>query len=217
MTLYAIRMAIRPPDLSYTYGYAKVESIASLTEIILLFAVAGWISYEGLERIFFKTVQPEITADSFAIMFVYIAVDFGRSRSLYTAARKYSSQALEADALHFKTDMFSSSIVIAGLLLVFLLKLPNADAFAAIAVAEMIIYTSLGLGRRAMHVLLDKAPKGVNQQILETVSGLEGVNRVYNVRVRKVGSETFVICILKFRGPILMIELIEWQQQLKKR
>ena len=62
-------------DLSYTYGYAKVESIASLAEIILLFAVAGWISYEGLERIFFKTVQPEITADSFAIMFVYIAVD----------------------------------------------------------------------------------------------------------------------------------------------
>jgi cation diffusion facilitator family transporter len=192
MTLYAIRMAIRPPDLSYTYGYAKVESIASLTEIILLFAVAGWISYEGLERIFFKTVQPEITAYSFAIMFVSIAVDFGRSRSLYTAARKYGSQALEADALHFKTDMFSSAIVIAGLLLVFILKLPNADAFAAIAVAGMIIYTSLGLGRRTMDVLLDKAPKGVNQQILETVSGLEGVNRVYNVRVRKVGSETFV-------------------------
>jgi cation diffusion facilitator family transporter len=192
MTLYAIRMAIRPPDLSYTYGYAKVESIASLTEIILLFAVAGWISYEGLERIFFKTVQPEITAYSFAIMFVSIAVDFGRSRSLYTAARKYGSQALEADALHFKTDMFSSAIVIAGLLLVFILKLPNADAFAAIAVAGMIIYTSLGLGRRTMDVLLDKAPKGVNQQILETVSGLEGVNKVYNVRVRKVGSETFV-------------------------
>jgi divalent metal cation (Fe/Co/Zn/Cd) transporter len=88
--------------------------------------------------------------------------------------------------------MFSSSIVIAGLLLVFLLKLPTVDAFAAIAVAEMIIYKSLGVGRRAMDVLLDKAPKGVNQQILETVSGLEGVNRVYNVRVRNVGSETFV-------------------------
>jgi divalent metal cation (Fe/Co/Zn/Cd) transporter len=94
MTLYAIRMAIRPPDLSYTYGYAKVESRASLTEIILLFVVAGWISYECLERIFFKTVQPEITADSFAII-LYIAVDFGRSRSLYTAARKYGSQASE--------------------------------------------------------------------------------------------------------------------------
>jgi cation diffusion facilitator family transporter len=192
MTLYAILMAIRPPDLSYTYGYAKIESIASLMEIILLFAVAGWIFYEGIERIFLKTIQPEITVYSFVIMFVSIAVDFGRSRSLYRTARKYGSHALEADALHFKTDMFSSAIVIVGLLLVFLLKIPNADAFAAIAVAGMIIYTSLGLGRRTLDVLLDKAPKGVNQQIVETVSGLEGVSRAHNLRVRNVGSETFV-------------------------
>jgi cation diffusion facilitator family transporter len=192
MTLYAIRMAIRPPDLSYTYGYAKIESIASLTAIILLFAIAGWIFYEGIERIFFKIIQPEITAYSFAIMFVSIAIDFGRSRSLYRVARKYGSQALEADALHFKTDMLSSAIVITGLLLVFLLKIPNADAFAAIVLAAMIIYTSLGLGRRTLDVLLDKAPKGAQQQILETVSGLEGVNRAHNVRIRNVGSESFV-------------------------
>jgi divalent metal cation (Fe/Co/Zn/Cd) transporter len=125
-------------------------------------------------------------------MFVSIAIDFGRSRSLYRVARKYGSQALEADALHFKTDMLSSAIVIAGLLLVFLLKIPNADAFAAIIVAAMIIYTSLGLGRRTLNVLLDKAPKGAQQQILETVSGLEGVDRAHNVRIRNVGSETFV-------------------------
>jgi len=192
MTLYAIGMAIRPPDLSYTYGYAKIESISSLAEIILLFAVAGWIFYEGIERIFFITIQPEITVYSFVILFVSIAVDFGRSNSLYKTARKYGSQALEADALHFKTDIFSSAIVIVGLLLVFLLKIPNADAFAAIAVAGMIIYTSLGLGRRTLDVLLDKAPKGINQQIVETVSGLEGVNKAHNLRVRKVGSETFV-------------------------
>jgi cation diffusion facilitator family transporter len=192
MTLYAICMAIRPPDLSYTYGYAKIESIASLTAIILLFAIAGWIFYEGIERIFFKIIQPEITAYSFAIMFVSIAIDFGRSRSLYRAARKYGSQALEADALHFKTDMLSSAIVITGLLLVFLWKISNADAFAAIILAAMIIYTSLGLGRRTLDVLLDKAPKGAQQQILETVSGLEGVDRAHNVRIRNVGSETFV-------------------------
>src|SRR6185437_804021 len=137
-------------DLTYTYGYAKVESIASLAEIILLFAVAGWIFYEGIERIFFKTIQPEITVYSFAIMFTSIGVDFGRSRSLYRIARKYGSQALEADALHFKTDMLSSAIIIAGLALVSLYNVPNADAYAAVVVAAMIIYTSLGLGRRTL-------------------------------------------------------------------
>ena len=193
MTFYAVRIVIRPPDLRYTYGYAKFESVASLAQIILLFAVAGWVFYEGIERILlFKSIQPEITVFSFAVMFVSIAVDFGRSRALYKAARKFGSQALEADGLHFKTDMFSSAIVVVGLFLVLLFNVPNADAYAAIAVAGMIIYTSLGLGRRTLDVLLDKAPKGVYHQVLETVSGLGGVNRPHDIRIRKMGSETFV-------------------------
>jgi cation diffusion facilitator family transporter len=89
MTYQAVRMALRPPDTRYTYGYAKFESIASLVEIILLFAVAAWVFNEGIDRIFFKSVEPEITVFSFAIMFISIAVDFGRSRVLYKAARKY--------------------------------------------------------------------------------------------------------------------------------
>jgi cation diffusion facilitator family transporter len=192
MTFYAVRIVMRPPDLRYTYGYAKFESVVSLAEIILLFAVAGWVFYEGIERILFKNIQPEITVFSFVIMFVSIGVDFGRSRALYKTARKFGSQALEADALHFKTDMFSSTIVVVGLFLVLLFGIPNADAYAAITVAGMIIYTSLGLGRRTLDVLLDKAPKGAYHQVLERVSGLEGVNRPHDIRIRKMGSETFV-------------------------
>jgi cation diffusion facilitator family transporter len=192
MTFYAVRIVMRPPDLRYTYGYAKFESVVSLAEIILLFAVAGWVFYEGIERILFKNIQPEITVFSFVIMFVSIGVDFGRSRALYKTARKFGSQALEADALHFKTDMFSSTIVVVGLFLVLLFGIPNADVYAAITVAGMIIYTSLGLGRRTLDVLLDKAPKGVYHQVLETVSGLGGVNRPHDIRIRKMGSETFV-------------------------
>jgi cation diffusion facilitator family transporter len=192
MTLYAIRMVMRPPDFRYNYGYAKVESMSSLAEIILLFIVAGWIFYEGIDRIFFKSIQPEITIVSFAIMFSSMGIDFERSRVLYRTARKFGSQALEADALHFKADMISSAIIIVGLTLVFLYHVPNADAYAAIVVAVMIIYTSLGLGRRTLDVLLDRAPKGAYQRVLETVSGLEGVNRAHDIRVRKMGSETLV-------------------------
>jgi len=146
MTLYAIRMVMRPPDFRYTYGYAKVESMSSLAEIVLLFIVAGWIFYEGIDRIFFKPIQPEITVLSFVIMFSSMGIDFERSRVLYRTARKFGSQVLEADALHFKTDMISSAIIIVGLALVLLYHVPNADAYAAIVVAIMIIYTSLGVG-----------------------------------------------------------------------
>src|ERR687891_869005 len=193
MTLYAVRIVMRPRDSKYTYGYAKFESISSLSQILLLFAVAGWVFYEGIERILApETIQPEITILSFAIMFVSIAVDLGRSRALYRTARKYGSQALEADALHFRTDMLSSAIVLIGLSLVFFLDIPNADAYAAIVVAAMIVYTSLGLGRRTLDVLLDKAPKGVYHQILESVSGLEGVDRPHDIRIRQMGPETFL-------------------------
>jgi cation diffusion facilitator family transporter len=192
MTLYAIRMILRPSDLTFTYGYGKFESLSSLAQIILLFVVAGWISYEGFNRIFFEDIRPEITIYSFLVMAVSIGIDYGRSRALYKAARKFDSQALEADGLHFKTDMFSSAIVIAGLLVALLSDIPNADAYAAIAVAAVIIYTSLGLGRRTLGVLLDKAPKGIYRQVTEAVSGLDGATRPHNIRIRNIGSETLV-------------------------
>ena len=192
MTLYAIRMAMRPPDLEHHYGYAKFESLTSLGETILLFAVAGWIFYEGIERIFFVHSGPEITVFSFAIMIVSIVINFNRSRALYRVARKYGSQALEADALHFKADMLTSGVVLVGLAIVYLFGIPHADSYAAITVAGVIVYTSLGLGRRTLDVLLDKAPKGIQGQILESVTGFEGVKNAHSVRVRKVGSETFV-------------------------
>jgi cation diffusion facilitator family transporter len=192
MTLYAIRIVIRPPDVRYTYGYAKVESLSSLIEIILLFTVAGWIFYEGLERILYKNIEPEITIFSFAVMGISIVVDLWRSRVLYRAARRYGSQAMEADALHFKADMFSSSIVIVGLILVSVFHIPNADAFAAVIIAALIIYTSLGLGRRTIDVLLDKAPKGMNHFVLESISGLDGVDKAHDIRIRNMGSKMSV-------------------------
>jgi cation diffusion facilitator family transporter len=188
MTLYAVTIVIRPPDLSFTYGYGKIESLSSLIQIILLFTVAGWIFYEGLDRIFFKHTQPEITIFSFGVMVISIVIDLWRSKVLYRTARRYGSQALEADALHFKADMFSSSIVIVGLIFVLIFHVQNADAFAALIIATVIIYTSLGLGRRTIDVLLDKAPKGMNHLLLETVSGLDGVSKAHDIRIRNMGS-----------------------------
>ncbi len=192
MTLYAIRISRKPPDPEHNYGYAKFESLTSLGAVLLLFIVAGWIFYEGLERIFFKHVVPEITIPSFAVLIVSILVDFGRSRALYKVANKYGSQAIEADALHFRVDMLTSSVVLVGLAIVYFLGIPNADAYSAITVAGLIVYTSLGLGRRTLDVLLDKAPKGIQGQLHESITGFEGIKKAHSIRVRKVGKDTFV-------------------------
>lgn len=192
MTLCAIRISRKPPDPEHNYGYAKFESLASLGAVLLLFIVAGWIFYEGLERIFFKHVVPEVTVFSFGVLIASIIVDYGRSRALYKVANKYGSQAIEADALHFRVDMLTSSVVLVGLAIVYFLGIPNADAYSAITVAGLIVYTSLGLGRRTLDVLLDKAPKGIQGQIHESITGFEGIKKAHTIRVRKVGKDTFV-------------------------
>ena len=192
MTLYAVRMSMRTPDLEHPYGYFKFESLTSLVEILLLFAVAAGILYEGVIRIFIQPARLEINVFAFLIIFVSIVVDRGRSRALYRVSQKYGSQALEADSLHFRADMITSGVVLFGLIGVVFLGVPNADAYAAILASAAMVYTSLGLGRRTLDVLLDKAPKGVLGQVKESVSGLAGVSRVGNVRVRKVGPQTFV-------------------------
>ena len=192
VTLYAIRMVLRPSDLSYTYGYGKFESLSSLAQIILLLAVASWVTYEAINRILVVNVRPEINTFSILIMIIAVGVDYGRSRALYRAARKFGSQALEADGLHFRTDMFSCAIVVARLLRVLLFNIPDADAYAALGVAAVILYASLGLGRRTLGVLLDKAPDGIYREVINAVSDLEGVTRPHNIRIRNIGSETLV-------------------------
>lgn len=192
MTLYAVRMSRKPPDPEHNYGYAKFESLTSLGAVLLLFLVAGWIFYEGIERILYTHEAPEVTWISFGVLAASIAVDYGRSRALYRVANKYGSQAIEADALHFRVDMLTSSVVLCGLLIVYFGNVPNADSFAAIAVAGLIVYTSLGLGRRTLDVLLDKAPKGIQGQIHESITGFEGIRKAHSIRVRKVGKHTFV-------------------------
>lgn len=192
MTLYAVRISRKPPDVDHNYGHAKFESLASLGAVLLLFVVAGWILYEGFERILFKHVNPEVTVVSFGVLIASIIVDYWRSRALYKVANKYGSQAIEADALHFRVDMITSSVVLVGLAIVFIFQIPNADAYAAIVVAILIVYTSLGLGRRTLDVLLDKAPKGIQGRIHESIIGFEGIKKVHSIRVREVGQETFV-------------------------
>ena len=118
VTFLAVRVSTRPPDSTHLYGHAKVENLSALFEAVLLIVTCGWIVTEALRRLFFAEVPVEVTVWSYAVMLTSIAVDVSRSRVLARTARKYSSQALEADALHFQTDVWTSAVVILGLICV---------------------------------------------------------------------------------------------------
>jgi cation diffusion facilitator family transporter len=197
VTFFAVRLSGRPPDRRHTYGYGKVENLSALFETLLLLATCVWIIYEAIQRLFFKSVVVEATVWSFAIMVTSIIIDFTRSRALYRVAKKYESQALEADALHFSTDIWSSSVVIGGLVLVFLSGrlnvdwLAKADAVAALGVAAIVVYVSLQLGRRTVSDLLDAIPPGLRDEVLRAVQQVPGVAGVKEARIRRSGPDFF--------------------------
>jgi cation diffusion facilitator family transporter len=200
VTFFAVRFSDQPPDADHPYGHGKVENLSALIETLLLLATCVWIVYEVIQRLFFKSVEVEANLWAFLVMFTSIVVDISRSRVLYAAARKYDSQALEADALHFSTDIWSSLTVIFGLALVWLSErlgsewvwLAKADAIAALVVALIVVYVSLQLGRRAIAVLLDAAPPGLAERIVAETQRVPGVETVGPVRVRQSGPATFV-------------------------
>lgn len=208
VTLFAVRISAKPADEKHTYGHGKVENLSAMFETGLLLVTCIWIINEAIQRLFFKSVHVEASAWAFGIMLLSIVVDYNRSRALNKAARKYNSQALEADALHFSTDIWSSGVVILGLLLVRLSEmlgissLAQADAVAALAVAGIVIYVSLQLGRRTVAGLLDEIPAGLRNEVEYALKKVPGVRQVRHVRLRWSGPEAFADVILTAKGDL---------------
>lgn len=197
ITYFAVRISGKPPDQVHTYGHGKIENISALFETLLLLVTCVWIIYEAIQRLFFKSVEIEVTIWAFLVMGISIFIDINRSRALMMAAKKHHSQALEADALHFSTDIWSSLVVIIGLVFVSLAEwlkiewLAKADAIAAVGVAVIVIYVSVQLGRRTILDLMDGIPPGLRDQVADAAI-VEGVLQVNQLRIRQSGAETFV-------------------------
>jgi cation diffusion facilitator family transporter len=197
VTLLSVRVSDKPADADHQYGHGKVESFSAFIETGLLLLTCVWIFYEAFRRLFFHSVEIEPTPYAFLVMFLSMGVDAWRSRALGGMAKKYDSQALEADALHFSTDIWSSAVVILGLALVWIGRtyhadwLRTADPIAALFVACVVVSVSWRLARRTIDALLDAAPAGVRNRILDRIGAVEGVLEVERVRIRKAGNHYF--------------------------
>jgi cation diffusion facilitator family transporter len=198
ITFLSVRVSDEPADERHPYGHGKFENFSAFVETALLLITALYIIYEAFDRLFFHSVhiQPSVTA--ILVLLVALTIDMTRARALKNVARKYSSDALEADALHFSTDVWSTIVVISGIGLVWagetwnLPWLAYADALAGLAVAAIILWVGSQLGRRTLDALLDVAPKGLQQEIAMAVARLDGVLDVDRVRVRRAGNRHFV-------------------------
>lgn len=207
-TFASVRAAGRPADADHPYGHGRFENLSAILQGLLLLGTAAFIAAEALRRILSPSVQVEPSFWAFGVLGFGIVLDLWRSRLLLAAARKFHSKALEADALNFRADLLSSSMVIVGLALTLLADrapglswLRHADAVAALIVAFLIATMSVRLALQSLNVMLDRAPLALQNRLTEAVRRVPGVARSEPVRLRESGHRLFAdVTVLTSRG-----------------
>ncbi|EJW09357.1 Cobalt-zinc-cadmium resistance protein [Rhodovulum sp. PH10] len=191
VTWFAVRISDKPPDAEHHYGHGKVESLAALAETALLFVLAGGVAVEAVQRLRTEAPPPVFSVIPFAVLGVEMVINGWRAWALRKTARETGSQALEADALHFTSDIYSSVAVIVGLVLA---AYGHAwgDAAAALAVAAIVAGLGMRMSRRTILALIDTAPPGIRDRVARMITAVPGVVRIERLRVRMVGPRHFV-------------------------
>lgn len=191
MTYFAVRIADKPADAEHHYGHGKIENLSALVETALLFVLSGIVAWEACQRLFGGAGHAvEATPAAFAVILASIAIDFFRARALSRTAKLTWSQALEADALHFSSDMASSAAVLVGLVGI-RFGYTWADSAAALVVSLFVCLAGWRLGRRTIDTLTDTAPEGIAERMSTIARQVRHVVSVERVRAREVGATVF--------------------------
>jgi len=216
ITWLAVRLSDKPADKDHHYGHGKIENLSALIETLLLLITCVWIIYEAISRLTLGETHIEVNIWSYIVVISSIIIDVSRSRALMRVAIKHNSQALEADALHFSTDIWSSSVVLLGLICanfgIFI-----ADSIAALLVALIVIYVSYKLGKRSINVLLDKVPEETYLKIKSILDGLTEIEQYHDLRVRAAGAEFFVELNIHVKSELNILQSHEIATMIEKK
>src|ERR1700730_4391986 len=223
ITFLSVRVSDQPADERHPYGHGKFENFSAFIETGLLFVTALYIIYEAFHRMLFHDVHIKPSTTAIGVLLVALLIDVTRARALQKAAKRHASDALEADALHFSTDVWSTLVVIAGIALVWAGETWNmpyliyADAIAGLAVAGVILWVGSQLGRRTVDALLDAAPEGLQQEIARAIARLDGVLDVARIRVRRAGNRHFVDATVSVARTASLEQVHELSDAIEKR
>ena len=196
LTFFAVGVAGRPADVGHPYGHGKAEHLAALAEAAILVGASFFIVYRGVVNIV-GAGHPRVQASwyALAVIGVVIAIDFSRAFVSRQAARRFSSAALQSNALHFASDLAGSVAVLIGLLVV-RAGYREADSIAALFVAVLVLSAAARLMRRNVDVLMDRAPADAyataQQAISESVPGVS----LRRLRMRQAAGRHFADVVI---------------------
>lgn len=154
VAFFSVRQSSKPADKKHPYGHGKIENISGMFEGILIFIAAGMIIIEAFKKIFEPAAIEQATI-AIVVMIISALVNFFVSRKLYKVSKEEDSMALEADALHLKTDIYTSLGVGIGIFLIKVTGIVMLDSIVAILVALLIIKEAWTLSKNAFDHLID--------------------------------------------------------------
>ena len=190
-TIIAIKYSSKPPDNVHHYGHEKVESVSALFQVLILVGMCAYIFYEAVDRIINPHVL-SLNVFTFSAILICIFIDYSRAKALKRVAIETKSQALEADALHFSSDIWSSVVVLISMVFSLFNISRFFDPISAIIVAVIIIYTTFNITKKAFHSLMDGVPAGLTENIRKAISSVKEVESIESLRVRTSGSKIYV-------------------------
>jgi cation diffusion facilitator family transporter len=194
-TIFSIRYSAKPPDKNHHYGHEKIESFSALFQVGILVLMCAYLIYESIDRII-NPVEIHLNIFVFLAILICIFIDLQRSRALMKVAKETNSQALEADSIHFSSDILSSVVVLIGMFLTSFSVTHLADPVSAIIVSIIIIYTTISLSKRAIGSLLDRVPDGIQKDIEERISRINGIEGIKTLRLRGSGSIIYIDMVI---------------------
>ncbi len=215
ITLIAVKLADRPADDNHHFGHAKIESLAAVVEILLLFGIAFWFAYESISRLVSGGHEVTVTWWAVGVLVLSIAVDFNRAKALKKVADETSSGALAADAAHFHADMLGSTAVLSGLGLVWA-GVPWGDSIATLVVAALIAVIAFKLANQTTAVLLDTAPEGMASNIRELLERKQHVLSVRQLRIRPAGPVLFISTVVDVPRTLAVEDIATLKGEIEK-
>lgn len=217
IALVSIRIAEAPPDQEHPYGHGKAEGISAAVEAVLIVGAALWIVVEAVQKLLARHPTEQL-GWGIGVMMVSVVVNTVVSRLLFRVAREEDSPALEADAHHLSTDVYTSLGVAVGLTLVWLTDWHILDPLVAIGVALLIVHIGLGLTLKSLHHLMDARLPSADVSLIEDI--LNGETRIHswhNLRTRKSGNTRHIDLHIVFRQDASLTEAHEVADELEKR
>jgi cation diffusion facilitator family transporter len=196
LTLFAVGVAVRPADRGHPYGHGKAEHLAALAEASILVLLSTLVVWLALRQVLGET-EPGVdpTWWAIAVVVLVIVIDASRATVSYRAARRYGSAALEANALHFASDLAGSTAVLIGLLLA-RAGWKEGDPVAALFVAVLVFTSAARLIKRNVDVLMDQAPAGAHEAARAAIAGVEPAVELRRLRVRQAAGRHFADVVI---------------------